>query len=102
MTRGRGGARRCTLLVFALVFACAPAALAVGAEPPPAPTATPGLALSTKPLPGCCCYPIAGRPGEWGCDWGLQEKKCRDVGTFLELPSRWTPGRCPEPDASKG
>jgi len=84
-------------IVVPIVGAILLAGASRGAEPPPAPSATPGLRLSSKPLPGCCCYPIADRPGEWGCDWGLQEEKCRAVGIFLKLPHRWSAGRCPQP-----
>ncbi len=86
-----------TVIMTTLALHSAPTAPAADLAPPH-PTPTPALVLSTKPMPGCCCYPHLQKPGEWGCAWGVQEKKCIRVGTLMGKPYRWTPGRCPEPE----
>lgn len=62
------------------------------------PTATPTLALSDRPPPGCCCFSAGAPRASRRCSDGLHEDKCRAAGSlFPKLTTTWTPGKCPSP-----
>ena len=84
------------VVLATLVASWSTAALAT--EEPPPPTPSPGLRLSDKAPPGCCCIVAQNQPAGAGCSYGLHEEKCQAAGRFFaDRTTTWTPGKCPVP-----